>query len=596
MNTKMKTRLLSLLLCFVMLVGLVPTSVFAQGEIGTESNPAYCINFYQLKTALEDSNITYVSVGNLTETLEFEASDGADPIPAIKVSGTKVLILNGTTRIKHASGAAKLYGSLIQVNTGRTLYIKGNGTLLFDASSTLYPNSVVEVNGGSLVVESGFTGTLSGGYIDSNNHIPGYAVLLKSGSANIKNGNFVGNFGGTNEGRDCAAVYVAGGSARISGGNFKSSTCGTTYSTDYGVMVAQNAILRLEGGTFNGIDLPDGVNARLGDYVEDDCVVTKDTMIINPTNFHTIPGTSTVEIYKEIENVNVTITAPVEGETAVVNPTDIGSVPTGCTVDSIIWHENNAIVNDPSTLQFEAGKAYYVSIVLSTDSGHRFSDPLTSATINGKSAHLAAYGNNVKKSIVLSYDFGTCQELYIKTVALNVAIPTAGANPAAPSISTDSTSIYVYEWYKGDTRIYDYDTFEGGQTYKLKLRVSTTKKFPNDVAVTVNGEAASVLAVDNNDTSVLFEKSFTIPVSGYTLTFDANGGSGSMAPLTGQTSYTLPACTFTAPAGKQFAGWNVFGYTQSVGDTVNLSSNMTAQAVWENIPQQDQPITAIVIS
>ena len=69
-----------------------------------------------------------------------------------------------------------------------------------------------------------------------------------------------------------------------------------------------------------------------------------------------------------------------------------------------------------------------------------------------------------------------------------------------------------------------------------------------------------------------------------------------MAPLTGQTSYTLPACTFTAPSGKQFAGWNVFGYTQSVGDIVYLSSNMTAQAVWENIPQQDQPITAIVIS
>jgi len=69
----------------------------------------------------------------------------------------------------------------------------------------------------------------------------------------------------------------------------------------------------------------------------------------------------------------------------------------------------------------------------------------------------------------------------------------------------------------------------------------------------------------------------------YTLSFDANGGSGTMTALTGGTSYTLPECTFTAPAGKQFTGWNVFGYTQDAGTTVNLTNNFTATAVWEDI-------------
>ena len=43
----------------------------------------------------------------------------------------------------------------------------------------------------------------------------------------------------------------------------------------------------------------------------------------------------------------------------------------------------------------------------------------------------------------------------------------------------------------------------------------------------------------------------TTPPTTYTVSFDANGGTGTMADVTGVTSsYTLPACTFTAPAGQ----------------------------------------------
>ena len=41
------------------------------------------------------------------------------------------------------------------------------------------------------------------------------------------------------------------------------------------------------------------------------------------------------------------------------------------------------------------------------------------------------------------------------------------------------------------------------------------------------------------------------PVTTYTVSFNANGGTGTMADVTGVTSsYTLSACTFTAPAGQ----------------------------------------------
>ena len=67
-----------------------------------------------------------------------------------------------------------------------------------------------------------------------------------------------------------------------------------------------------------------------------------------------------------------------------------------------------------------------------------------------------------------------------------------------------------------------------------------------------------------------------------TLTFDANGGSGTMDSrqvMTG-TAITLPECSFTAPAGKVFAGWEYDGKTYAAGDEVAFSADVTLTAQW----------------
>ena len=71
----------------------------------------------------------------------------------------------------------------------------------------------------------------------------------------------------------------------------------------------------------------------------------------------------------------------------------------------------------------------------------------------------------------------------------------------------------------------------------------------------------------------------------YTVKFDANGGTGTMADVTGVSgSYKLPACKFTAPEGKQFKAWSVDGKEYAAGKTITVSKNITAKAVWEDIP------------
>ena len=79
-----------------------------------------------------------------------------------------------------------------------------------------------------------------------------------------------------------------------------------------------------------------------------------------------------------------------------------------------------------------------------------------------------------------------------------------------------------------------------------------------------------------------------IPPTMYTVSFDANGGSGSMAELTKEegTKFELPANGFTAPEDYRFVGWKVNGSgdTLAVGTEITVTGNVTLVAQWEAIP------------
>ena len=69
------------------------------------------------------------------------------------------------------------------------------------------------------------------------------------------------------------------------------------------------------------------------------------------------------------------------------------------------------------------------------------------------------------------------------------------------------------------------------------------------------------------------------------LTFDSNGGSGSMDPIESLegTAITLPECGFTAPEGKVFKCWSIGGVEYNAGASFNMKKN-NAKAIWQNVP------------
>ena len=74
------------------------------------------------------------------------------------------------------------------------------------------------------------------------------------------------------------------------------------------------------------------------------------------------------------------------------------------------------------------------------------------------------------------------------------------------------------------------------------------------------------------------------PLADCTITFDGNGGSGSMGPVTVKAgaNYILPACGFTAPADQEFKAWEIGGTEYKVGDSYTVLGDTEIKALWKN--------------
>ena len=79
-------------------------------------------------------------------------------------------------------------------------------------------------------------------------------------------------------------------------------------------------------------------------------------------------------------------------------------------------------------------------------------------------------------------------------------------------------------------------------------------------------------------------------VTEVTISFDPNGGTGSMQPMKVKSgeNFTLPECTFTPPEGKEFAGWlAVNGKVHPAGEVVTSSIDQSFKATWKDKAEVD---------
>ena len=89
---------------------------------------------------------------------------------------------------------------------------------------------------------------------------------------------------------------------------------------------------------------------------------------------------------------------------------------------------------------------------------------------------------------------------------------------------------------------------------------------------------------------VAFTLKTEVPAKYITISFDPNGGTGTMKPMRVKAGvgYTLPECTFTPPEGKEFAGWlAVNGNVYPAGHDVFSTYDQSLKATWKDKAEVD---------
>ena len=360
-------------------------------------------------------------------------------------------------------------------------------------------------------------------------------------------------------------------------------------------------------------------------------------------------GTTVTEETTFTENTTVyaqwevaTVTIPSAAITGIDTPVSNTALDTEAVCESAgVSNAKPTVKWDSSDSKAGYGKIYTASITLTASEGYVFADS-TTVTVNGNPA--TSVTKNANGTLKVTYAFPATDKHNIEiTVDTDVRDGDAAKNPTISSgyeieycffvEDADKDGVFINK--TGDSITFDDKTLvvdkalveafaaqsEGRFTYESLMAV-LKDEFDLDELKTefTGGYDYSVLAYirhsddayfDNDDNQIVTNaivkvngKKITDNCLGYgggmeimpgayvfsaaktyTVSFDANGGKGTMADVTGISGeYTLPSNGFTAPEGKQFKAWSVDGTEKAVGDNITVTADTTVKAVWETLP------------
>ena len=170
--------------------------------------------------------------------------------------------------------------------------------------------------------------------------------------------------------------------------------------------------------------------------------------------------------------------------------------------------------------------------------------------------------------------------------------------PTDPATVLNSDSLRIADVAKGDDAVMK-GAFPANDIYSIYLtdnsdpaRLYVLNRMSGCTATEVTGEK-SLMTAPETGTATYPGSTNSPSATTYTVSFDANGGTGTMADVTGISgSYTLPANGFTAPAGQQFKGWATSASGAVItGTSITVSADTKLYAIWEPIPATEYTIT-----
>ena len=242
----MRKRILSILLCLVMVVGLFPTMAFAADGSGattgsgTKSDP-YCVSTYaEMKRLLQTRASYYIKVVGMDND---SANEGV-PIRRL-IAGRDFLSANSAIDIPSGAhhhleiatnvwfiadrkdGNKNIFSRLIDVKSGSSLEITGTGSLRVEVNALTVKNAIIDNCGGELTIDGSVT---LNGIQDFTTNVATRPIWIDGGVTNIKGG------------------YIYGHN------NMKATSDDVTSAISFGRNLAYGTELNISGGTIKQVN------------------------------------------------------------------------------------------------------------------------------------------------------------------------------------------------------------------------------------------------------------------------------------------------------------------------------------------------------
>ena len=547
MNTKMKMRMLSLLLCFVMLVGLMPTSVFAAGtKLETPQNlklqgtvlswdAVDNADFYGI--TLYHPNYVY-SIGswqtdgtsiNLYKYLKDGETYGA----------TVIACSNGSYQI---STPAEIPLTAC-TNAGVPIYRDVNVVNGTSSASTAYPGMSVRLEAKPAPDGMFFDRwELSGGYINIGYSDTDTVIYVQAICDNDISARATYKY---QENVTSAFTVQPQGGAALVGESFD-----VTYAMNF---TPQGTVkVQVEGNT-------PGVFTDLKQGEIDSASIKEDSVVTKTFRIMAFDGTRNIysdEFVVSWEDGPRFISQPMGGtvdhNVDFVATYALNFTPFSCRVERYNdylgqWSElsfASATQATISSYDFNTSSIYRIKAIIE-GGGEVYSDEFTVTWSDAVSKFIQ---QPVGGTVGFDEDFTFTFAINF-TPASNVAIQKYNSG-----FDSWDTVGYCTSLTSGTISGYASETTN---KYRLEAYENGTPIHSNEFTVTWEG-------------------------SDYTISFAANGGSGTMTDVNNVSGeYTLPACGFTAPNGQRFKAWLVSGNEKSVGDKITVTVNTIVTAIWE---------------
>ena len=559
-----------MLLALVMVVGMLPTTAFAAGNpdptaVFVDGGKSFYNNRLYYKKGDQDKNFTgnegdYIAHYNpATGTLTLNGySGGSISVGGVKCSDITV-VLKGTNTIN---------GSLENAVGGDITVTSSDGGTLSISKTTSGSNSAIGIETGlsasyttgNVTIKGNAKVTINMTHNGTSTYEKAYGIFAKENITISENASVditCATPNNTTGGGNCNGLYAAKDVTIDTNGTIKIDVTNAGRDKDngysYGVYHMRTATLTKVGNMEvqwkkegNSTRYSGGAFTRGATFSDTDHAINEDTTNCYASYRFGTPRTVMVE--------NGTLTG-----TGVKYANGSGKFLAG---DKVNIKPNEKKSSDGTLIPFKEWTSEGVALASPTTPNTSFNVPTNDVTVT------ATY-NPFDGAPVFTRTSDSSGTIKFKTVANpdNSEFfeyvkdgETAYNRPYSQPTTTSSASPYEYSvsvstYYAGDIK-----NLEAGD-YRM--------------AVTLNGERYL---------SEKFTVNYTAAPTTYTVSFDANGGTGTMADVTGISGeYTLPANGFTAPAGKQFKCWSVGGSEKAAGDKITVTANTTVTAVWENI-------------